>query len=74
MEEYERSDTNTMEGEDCTTPKRRECRIPETFVCPPPPKKKSMSGTKRQPPKNGYFHPPDLDSLFVIPSRGQACA
>ncbi|PON38594.1 cyclin-dependent kinase inhibitor [Parasponia andersonii] len=63
--------------EDCTTPKRRECRIPQASVCPPPPKKKSVSGTKRQPPKNGYFQPPDLDSLFAahpIPSTRQACA
>lgn len=64
-----------MMDEECTTPKRRECRIPVGCVCPPPPKKKTACGTKRDPPKNGYFQPPDLDALFLIPTRRhQACA
>ncbi|GMN59544.1 hypothetical protein TIFTF001_028634 [Ficus carica] len=75
MEVYgERSDQMMMMIEECTTPKRRECRIPEVFVCPPPPRKKTVVVGKRPPPKNGYFQPPDLDSLFVMPSRSQACA
>ncbi|XVE76384.1 hypothetical protein DITRI_Ditri12bG0168300 [Diplodiscus trichospermus] len=47
--------------EECTTPKHR---IPEVFQCPQPPRKKPPGGAKRQPPKNGYFQPPDLDVLF----------
>ena len=58
----------------CTTPKRRECQIPVVLVCPPPPKKKTASGMKRDPPKNGYFHPPDLDALFTMPPRREAWA
>ncbi|KAK7325024.1 hypothetical protein VNO77_29043 [Canavalia gladiata] len=51
----------------CSTPKRWECRIPTALVPPPPPKKKPFSfGKKRDPPKNGYFHPPDLDQLFSV--------
>lgn len=77
MEEYERCDMMMMIMEEeggCRTPKGIECRIPEVVVCPPPPKKKSVAVTKRQPPKNGYFNPPDLDSLFLMPSTHQACA
>lgn len=58
--------------EDCTTPKRRECRIPEANMCPPPPKKKAAGEKKREPPKNGYFQPPDLDALFALPPRTQS--
>ncbi|KAK9920644.1 hypothetical protein M0R45_029193 [Rubus argutus] len=58
--------------EDCATPKRRECQIPEAFLCPPAPRKKPVGDQKkRDPPKNGYFQPPDLDSLFAMP---QICA
>lgn len=60
--------------EDCETPKRRECQIPEMLLCPPPPKKKAVGETQRDPPKNGYFQPPDLDALFALPPRTQACA
>ncbi|KAK3226350.1 hypothetical protein Dsin_006212 [Dipteronia sinensis] len=60
------------EEETCTTPKKH--RIPVLSVCPPPPKKKSVGGKKRDPPKNGYFQPPDLDSLFTMPPRREACA
>ncbi|KAK8553738.1 hypothetical protein V6N13_072678 [Hibiscus sabdariffa] len=56
--------------EGCTTPKHR---IPEAFQCPPPPpRKKPQGGPKREPPKNGYFQPPDLDSLFTMQSRREA--
>ncbi|KAK9985261.1 hypothetical protein SO802_030212 [Lithocarpus litseifolius] len=58
----------------CTTPKRRESQIPVVLVCPPPPKKKSASGMKRDPPKNGYFQPPDLDAIFTMPPRREAWA
>ncbi|XP_062006722.1 cyclin-dependent protein kinase inhibitor SMR4 [Rosa rugosa] len=61
--------------EDCTTPKRRECRIPESSMCPPAPRKKVAGDqNKRDPPKNGYFQPPDLDSLFNMLPRTQVCA
>ncbi|MFQ6648224.1 hypothetical protein Gotur_021952 [Gossypium turneri] len=49
--------------EGCTTPKHL---MPEAFQCPPPPRKKSRGESKREPPKNGYFRPPDLDSLFTM--------
>ncbi|KDP42234.1 hypothetical protein JCGZ_02964 [Jatropha curcas] len=59
----------------CATPKRRECRIPEPRECPPPPKKRPLRvGKKKEPPKNGYFQPPDLELLFAMNSRNQACA
>ncbi|MBA0572230.1 hypothetical protein Golob_002587 [Gossypium lobatum] len=49
--------------EGCTTPKHL---MLEAFQCPPPPRKKSRGESKREPPKNGYFQPPDLDSLFTM--------
>lgn len=58
------------------TPKRAECRIPTPVRCPAPPKKKAVVaaagfGKRREPPKNGYFHPPDLEALFALgPRRG----
>ncbi|XWS53104.1 hypothetical protein CRYUN_Cryun11dG0129200 [Craigia yunnanensis] len=59
-----------------STPPRVECRIPAVKVCPPPPpKKKPFSfGKKREPPKNGYFQPPELEMLFSIETRRQACS
>ncbi|XP_022983341.1 cyclin-dependent protein kinase inhibitor SMR4 [Cucurbita maxima] len=63
--------------EECSTPTRWECRIPAVFNCPPPPppkKKKAVgSGKKREPPKHGYFQPPDLEALFSVPPRREAC-
>ncbi|KAK6646078.1 hypothetical protein PHAVU_L007143 [Phaseolus vulgaris] len=51
----------------CSTPDRWDCRIPAALAPPPPPKKKPFSfGMKREAPKNGYFHPPDLDQLFSL--------
>ncbi|XP_038905412.1 cyclin-dependent protein kinase inhibitor SMR4 [Benincasa hispida] len=61
--------------EECSTPTRWECRIPAVFNCPPPPKKKiGTDGKKRDPPKHGYFQPPDLEALFSVPPRREACA
>ncbi|CAL9088225.1 unnamed protein product [Musa textilis] len=59
------------------TPKRAECRIPAPVRCPAPPKKKSPAvafGKRRDPPKNGYFNPPDLEALFALAPRREACA
>ncbi|KAI8536330.1 hypothetical protein RHMOL_Rhmol10G0248700 [Rhododendron molle] len=62
----------------CWTLRRGGCRIPvAAAVCPPPPKKKrhcwyGKTG-KREPPKNGYFKPPDdLELLFSVPPRHQS--
>ncbi|CAA6655004.1 unnamed protein product [Spirodela intermedia] len=43
---------------------------------PPPPRKKPVVFTKRrEPPKNGYFQPPDLEALFkLVPRREASCA
>ncbi|XP_062214134.1 cyclin-dependent protein kinase inhibitor SMR4-like [Phragmites australis] len=62
------------------TPRREDCRIPVVPPCPAaPPRKKAVAlsefaGSKRrEPPKGGYFQPPDLESLFVLaPPRRQA--
>ncbi|XVF55261.1 hypothetical protein PTKIN_Ptkin06aG0022900 [Pterospermum kingtungense] len=58
--------------EGCTTPKHR--IVPEAFQCPPPPRKKLQGREKRAPPKDGYFQPPDLDALFTMQPRREACA
>ncbi|KAI3435354.1 uncharacterized protein J3R85_006293 [Psidium guajava] len=63
------------EEEGCATPKHEEYRIPPPSVCPPPPKKKKPTGRKmRDAPKNGYFQPPDLDALFSVAPKREACA
>ncbi|KAF8395143.1 hypothetical protein HHK36_019084 [Tetracentron sinense] len=63
-----------MMEEACTTPRHGKCRIPAVLVCPPPPKKKPVYGKQRDPPKKGYFQPPDLEVLFAIQARREACA
>ncbi|XVE59286.1 hypothetical protein DITRI_Ditri05aG0033700 [Diplodiscus trichospermus] len=64
------------EQEGWSTPTRMECRIPSVKASPPPPpKKKPFSfGKKREPPKGGYFQPPDLETIFSMETRRQACA
>ncbi|CAL5192112.1 unnamed protein product [Lathyrus oleraceus] len=62
-----------MEDE-CRTPRLLQNQIP-VFICPPPPpRKKPVAGVRRPPPKEGYFQPPDLDSLFVFVRRKEAYA
>ncbi|CAA2993286.1 cyclin-dependent kinase inhibitor SMR4 [Olea europaea subsp. europaea] len=53
--------------EGCSTPKHSGYRIPTRDQPPPPPRKKPfyVCGEKRETPKKGYFHPPDLDHVFV---------
>ncbi|WOK96969.1 hypothetical protein Cni_G05677 [Canna indica] len=66
-----------MEMSGWETPKRAEYRIPAPVRCPAPPRKKSPApavGKRRDPPKNGYFHPPDLEALFALAPRREACA
>ncbi|XP_054779581.1 cyclin-dependent protein kinase inhibitor SMR4 [Prosopis cineraria] len=61
--------------EECKTPRNIENRIPAMLICPPPPRKKPIGdGKRRDPPKGGYFNPPDLDSFFDIPPRKEAFA
>ncbi|KAL1201987.1 Cyclin-dependent protein kinase inhibitor SMR5 [Cardamine amara subsp. amara] len=63
----------------CTTPTRDECRIPADPPCPPPVRRKrSQHFRKRKdPPKKGYFQPPDLDLFFSVlaaSKRQASCA
>ncbi|KAG6681389.1 hypothetical protein I3842_13G090300 [Carya illinoinensis] len=64
----------------CSTPRRLECRIPVAMVPPPPPKKKKplslgkKKNEKREPSKNGYFQPPDIELFFAMAPRRHACA
>lgn len=57
-----------MVPDGCVTPKHGLYRVPAVFACPPPPKKKPAIG-KRDPPKDGYFQPPDLELIFALASR-----
>lgn len=51
--------------EGCMTPRRRvQTAVPPT--CPPAPRKKQPVYVKREPPKGGFFQPPDLDAFFSI--------
>ncbi|XP_019059740.1 PREDICTED: uncharacterized protein LOC109117276 [Tarenaya hassleriana] len=63
-----------MAEEGCTTPRSRKYRIPAASVCPPPPRKKSTAGMMRGPPRNGFFRPPELESLFYAQPRREAWA
>ncbi|GFY83599.1 hypothetical protein Acr_03g0003730 [Actinidia rufa] len=52
--------------EGCRTPRRGGFEIPAPVICPPAPRKKVAHVKQRNPPKNGYFQPPDLEALFAI--------
>ncbi|XAR66269.1 hypothetical protein NMG60_11012440 [Bertholletia excelsa] len=60
--------------EGCRTPRRDNCQIPAVMACPPAPRKKPAFFRQQNPPKEGYFQPPDLEVLFAIPPRREACA
>ncbi|KAK9291185.1 hypothetical protein L1049_009373 [Liquidambar formosana] len=60
--------------EGCMTPKNQECQIPAALECPPAPVKKRVSEKKRDPPKKGYFQPPELESIFAMTSGRKAWA
>lgn len=64
------------EEDGCATRRRGKCRILEAVVCPPPPRKRTAVyyGKRSEPPKNGYFQPPDLESVFVLAPRRETCA
>ncbi|CDP09085.1 unnamed protein product [Coffea canephora] len=65
------------EDEGCSTPRRHENQIAVMSVPPAAPKKKryDYGGERPHPPKSGFFQPPDLELLFVVPPRRrQACA
>ncbi|KAK3409160.1 hypothetical protein EUGRSUZ_J01238 [Eucalyptus grandis] len=64
------------EGDQCRTPRHRGCQIPVDMACPPPaPRKKAAyEGRRRDPPKNGFFQPPDLELLFAVVPQREACA
>ncbi|KAI4986127.1 hypothetical protein ZWY2020_035765 [Hordeum vulgare] len=63
------------------TPRRDDCRIPAVPTCPPPPPRKKpavelgRAAPRREPPKGGYFQPPDIESLFMLaPPRRHAAS
>ncbi|OMO96794.1 hypothetical protein COLO4_15084 [Corchorus olitorius] len=67
MEIYERE-------EGYMTP-RRPTQTAAAPPCPPAPRKKRPVFVKREPPKDGFFMPPDLEAFFsvVVPIRTEAC-
>ncbi|GLT43841.1 hypothetical protein SLA2020_177710 [Shorea laevis] len=61
--------------EGCRTPRHAAFRIPVVPPCPPAPmKKREPAYVRRDPPKNGFFQPPDLEVLFALVPRREACA
>lgn len=65
-------DNESMEiDEGCKTPRHDKHRIMVNSMFPPPTPRKKRIYVKQQssPPKEGYFHPPDLEILFTIVSR-----
>ncbi|XVF23922.1 hypothetical protein REPUB_Repub13aG0081800 [Reevesia pubescens] len=68
MEIYENEEAGYM------TPRRR-TQTAAPPACPPAPRKKQpVYNVKREPPKNGFFQPPDLEALFsiMVPTRREA--
>ncbi|KAG2730315.1 hypothetical protein I3760_01G286300 [Carya illinoinensis] len=64
-----------VEEEGCVTPRHNDCQIPTALACPPAPKKKmALVKHRNQPSKNGFFQPPDLEVLFAMTPRREACA
>ncbi|KAB1217851.1 hypothetical protein CJ030_MR3G014739 [Morella rubra] len=62
--------------EGCGTPRHSGSKIPAAWACPPAPKKRPAHVKQKEPPKNGYFHPPDLEVFFARApmTRREACA
>ncbi|KAI4370588.1 hypothetical protein MLD38_018928 [Melastoma candidum] len=62
----------------CRTPRQSECRILVDATRPPPaPRKKpavvATRRGRREPPKGGYFQAPDLEAVFMLIQRREAC-
>ncbi|KAK6922269.1 hypothetical protein RJ641_012776 [Dillenia turbinata] len=55
------------ESEEClTTPTSEEARIPTGLTCPPAPKKRKASSSRcNYSGVREFFHPPDLESVFM---------
>ncbi|KAF7075806.1 hypothetical protein CFC21_080553 [Triticum aestivum] len=79
--EYGMTVTTVAEEQGWETPRRDDCRIPALPACPPPPPRKKpavelgKAAPRREPPKGGYFQPPDIESLFMLaPPRRHAAS
>ncbi|GAB4824435.1 hypothetical protein Ancab_007320 [Ancistrocladus abbreviatus] len=57
----------------CMTPTHDDYQIPVARFPPPPPKKKRCSYGRKKAAKNGFFNPPDLEIIFTMITRREAC-
>ncbi|KAJ7562506.1 hypothetical protein O6H91_03G072000 [Diphasiastrum complanatum] len=58
-------DYESLDEEECGTPKSSEHRIPEAPSCPPPPRKPRALKQTRVMAPGGFFTPPDLE-IFLL--------